>query len=334
MLLVNNATSEISNVSGGRPYKDSALAIDSASAITHTHSGLKYAANQRIVASLTGPITHVSGGLPFTSDGRLCVGVATSFDYVSGSIPFTAAGRIAVTLAGVLPELITSLFGASEQGAFYIPMPVVLGAQSLFQDSAGNVPVTADGDPVGKMIDQSGNGNHAVQTVSGSRPVYPGLACDGVDDRIRIPIGLPLDDFTLSVALDTSLLSGDMVVIGNQSPSGASAVIFSAIRDSAGAQFFNGGASVTLDAPSIENTGVRVLTVTRLGDTHSLYVDNVLSESKVSTGSNSTSTLDIGSWINNRNFNGDIGGVVILYRGVTGGERAQLVEYLSSSVGV
>jgi len=55
MLLVNNATSEISNVSGGRPYKDSALAIDSASAITHTHSGLKYAANQRIVASLTGP---------------------------------------------------------------------------------------------------------------------------------------------------------------------------------------------------------------------------------------------------------------------------------------
>ena len=71
-----------------------------------------------------------------------------------------------------LEALIFALFGASEQGAFYIPRPIVNGTQALFQDSAGTVPVTADGDPVGKMLDQSGNGNHAIQTVSGSRPVY------------------------------------------------------------------------------------------------------------------------------------------------------------------
>ena len=68
--------------------------------------------------------------------------------------------------------LIRSLFSAGEQGAFYIPRPVVNGVQALFQDAAGTTPVTADGDPVGKMIDQSGNGNHAIQTVSGLRPVY------------------------------------------------------------------------------------------------------------------------------------------------------------------
>ena len=82
------------------------------------------------------------------------------------------------------------LFLQGEQGAFYIPRPVVNGAQALFQDAAGTTPVTADGDPVGLMIDQSGNGNHATQTVSGSRPVYRAdgtlhwLEFDGVDDFI------------------------------------------------------------------------------------------------------------------------------------------------------
>jgi len=77
-------------------------------------------------------------------------------------------------VAGVdaLQALINSLFSASEQGAIYIPMPIVNGSQALFQDSAGTVPVTADGDPVGLMLDQSGNGNHAVQTVSAKRLIY------------------------------------------------------------------------------------------------------------------------------------------------------------------
>jgi len=89
-----------------------------------------------------------------------------------------------------LQALISSLFGAGEQGAIYIPMPIVNGVQALFQDSAGNVPVTADGDPVGRMLDQSGNGNHATQTVSGARPTYRTdgalhwLEFDGVDDEL------------------------------------------------------------------------------------------------------------------------------------------------------
>ena len=70
------------------------------------------------------------------------------------------------------PALITSLFSAGEQGAFYIPRPVVNGVQSLFQDAAGTTAVTADGDPVGLMLDQSGNGNHATQSVSAKRLIY------------------------------------------------------------------------------------------------------------------------------------------------------------------
>jgi len=90
-----------------------------------------------------------------------------------------------------LSALVRSLFSAGEQGAFYIPRPIVNGKQALFQDSAGTVPVTADGDPVGKMLDKSGNGNHATQTVSVSRPIYRTdgtlhwLEFDGLDDFLE-----------------------------------------------------------------------------------------------------------------------------------------------------
>jgi hypothetical protein len=60
-----------------------------------------------------------------------------------------------------------ALFAQGEQGVWYEPKP-----EYLFQDAAGTVPVTADGDPVGYMQDLSGNGNHATQETSASRPIY------------------------------------------------------------------------------------------------------------------------------------------------------------------
>jgi len=92
--------------------------------------------------------------------------------------------------------LIRSLFGAGEQGAIYIPQPIVLGAQALFQDAAGTVPVTADGDPDGLMIDQSPNSNNAAQSVSAQRPSYRSvsglqyLQFDGTDDALDTSLRL------------------------------------------------------------------------------------------------------------------------------------------------
>ena len=64
------------------------------------------------------------------------------------------------------------LFSGGAPGAWYDPS----NFSTLFQDSAGTTPVTAVEQPVGRILDISGNGNHAFQTISADRPV---LKIDG-----------------------------------------------------------------------------------------------------------------------------------------------------------
>jgi len=58
------------------------------------------------------------------------------------------------------------LFSTGVQGVWYDPSDM----STLFQDSAGTTPVTAVEQPVGKMLDKSGRGNHATQATAGNRP--------------------------------------------------------------------------------------------------------------------------------------------------------------------
>jgi hypothetical protein len=104
-----------------------------------------------------------------------------------------------------LNRLIILLFSNNEQGAFYIPRPVVNGVQSLFQDAAGTVPVTSDGDPVGSRADQSPNEHTAVQSTSAARPTYNAspdrLSLDKVDDALIITV--PTGGWTGTMVLAT-----------------------------------------------------------------------------------------------------------------------------------
>jgi hypothetical protein len=79
------------------------------------------------------------------------------------------------------------LFGQSEQGVWYDPSDF----STMWQDSAGTTPVTAVEQPVGKILDKSGRGNHATQATAASRPVLKQdangkyyLFFDGVDDSL------------------------------------------------------------------------------------------------------------------------------------------------------
>ena len=76
----------------------------------------------------------------------------------------------ATTLGGTsktFDQIIKSLFANNEQGFAYDPNDLT----TMFKDAAGTVPVTAVGQPLGLVLDKSGCGNHARQTVSASRPI-------------------------------------------------------------------------------------------------------------------------------------------------------------------
>jgi hypothetical protein len=60
-----------------------------------------------------------------------------------------------------------SMFANGEQGVWYDPGDM----STLFQDSAGTTPVTAVEQPVGRILDKSGRGNHAIQATAAARPV-------------------------------------------------------------------------------------------------------------------------------------------------------------------
>lgn len=58
------------------------------------------------------------------------------------------------------------VFAGGYKGVWYDPSDT----STLFQDAAGTTPVTAVEQPVGKILDKSGNGNHATQGTTANRP--------------------------------------------------------------------------------------------------------------------------------------------------------------------
>jgi len=66
---------------------------------------------------------------------------------------------------------------------------------TLYQDDAMTIPVTADGDPVGAIMDKSGNGAHLLQASAALKPTYRTdgtlhwIESDGVDDKMDTTLG-------------------------------------------------------------------------------------------------------------------------------------------------
>jgi len=208
--------------------------------------------------------------------------------------------------------LIRSLFGAGEQGALYIPMPIVFGEQALFQDSAGTVPVTADGDPVGRMLDQSPNNNRAIQSLSARRPVYNTdgtlnfAAFDGIDDFLQATYGAAVTPpCTLSIAMNRLDTTNAAVLL-----TGLDAATRHQISITSGGNVaaFVGSSGITGGPLAI---GVHVVTIVINGATSSLRIDGAVVASGNLDESIAATGLTISSVWNGSNYiKQDVYGIV------------------------
>lgn len=82
----------------------------------------------------------------------------------------TVVAPLSEAIARALPYwhyTLRNVFAKGQQGVWYDPSDL----STLFQDSAGTIPVTGTEQPVGLMLDKSGNGNHATQPTASKRPV-------------------------------------------------------------------------------------------------------------------------------------------------------------------
>jgi hypothetical protein len=97
------------------------------------------------------------------------------------------------------------LFADGEVGGWYDPSDL----STLFQDSAGTTPVTAVGQPVGLMLDKSGNGNSLTQTTDARRPTLQ------EDSNGKLHLLLDgTDDFLLRLAFDFTATDELTAIIG------------------------------------------------------------------------------------------------------------------------
>ncbi|WP_288944452.1 hypothetical protein [uncultured Marinobacter sp.] len=235
----------------------------------------------------------------------------------------------------------SELFKNGEQGAWYDPSD--LG--TLFQDAAGTTPVTADGDPVGLMLDKSGNGNHASQSVSASRPIYRTdgvlhwLEVDGVDDSLVIPVATQGGATDNNFAASASLATRGFYVFGTSSDGG-----FLLLPGETGARSAVnvGGAKIVGATTGLYASGTALVSSAQSDITTGFidlnlstgYYDSLSFAPGPKSAPANAALFQRGGQVTTNNFGGKFYGLLLVNRLAATTERSQVEQYLASKSGV
>ena len=241
----------------------------------------------------------------------------------------------------------SALFAVSGVGLWLDPSK----RASLSQDSAGSVPVTAVGQPVGRILDQSGGGRHATQSTSAARPTYrldiygrAYLEFDGVDDWMTTAsMALAAGGRTVIAALqkrsdasvgtvvetgpDWSTTPGAINLIAPATP--AAGDYGSRTRPAANPANLNSASSFA--APHMAVLSLRLAT-----GNHLLRVNGVaLNGAQPDSVSALTAPVNIGGRSNGSRFGAlNLYGLVVIDRALTDVELAQAEAWMAAKCGV
>lgn len=271
------------------------------------------------------------------------------------TVPLTsvskAIGDVFKPYVSLFDRIIQDLFANNEQGFAYDPNDLT----TMFQDAAGTVPVTGAGQPVGLIRDKSGRGNHAMQTVSASRPILQRnattgayyLAFDGADDFL-VTNNI---DFTstdkVSVFAGVRKLSDGVNAIVELSNSiesiGNTGVFLLAVRSTSYAYFSKGtipqyGAVAQLTSLPAPNSAVLVAKSSISTDLTYIRANNSVSAmtgGDQGTGNYGNYPLYIGRRGGSQlPFNGQIYSLIGIGRLTTNAETAALEKLIAKNTGV
>lgn len=132
------------------------------------------------IASLPAPLAT---GITTKSYSDTTAANGTKYYYRVASVAGSTNKISSEISVSTVTNPVLSLFTNNEKGLWLDFSDM----SQMYQDSAGTVSVTAVSQPVGKVLDKSGNSNHAAQTASSRRPVFQtdGAFFDGVDDFLK-----------------------------------------------------------------------------------------------------------------------------------------------------
>ena len=140
---------------GGTPLvQDCRITVTSSSSNLWKVAGLAYDLSGRLAVTTTGPLKNWVAGLPVDLYGRMYISEDPVLWYSQDGIPITSLGAVSMG-ASYAPE---DLFRNGEEGIWLDPSDFT----TMFQDVAGTVPVTIDGQFVRKILDKSGRGHHTI----------------------------------------------------------------------------------------------------------------------------------------------------------------------------